>query len=439
MKLLNITVRNIVGLVVIIALAATMFLLIRGRFQSQLAAQANTPIPSATHTPLPTATPSPTVTNTPVLATFTPSLTPPPLVNFDTPAPGPTYTPTPEASTTPKFVAFSNQAQGIKILDEQQITDGSSNNNDGCEVDYYSYISWSPDSQFLLAARPSGKTIDSENVSLVISDMWRYSINEKQWKMIIPNGGVGLWSPNGMRILYSIIQDTKMKSVFVADWNGADIQLIGLSRRGYPISWLDDNHILYFSNDELWKVYTLQDEVSLQNEMQSLVNQIQALPLDIQQIQIASNPEWISYKQGNNLMISNQVDSVVTPLANQVSTSYQAVRWSPDSKQLAYITNSDDGSNGIWVYDTENDLNIQIFQDSKEIDRITWFPDNQSLLFEQYYGGGIFSTQLINTEGSGLQTLLQASPSSPYLAPNGQKIAFFRGCDLWLATLSYAD
>ncbi len=98
MKLLNITVRNIVGLIVILALAAVMIQLVRGQTQTPLTTQAVT----ATNTPKPANTPPPTETNTPSLSSptpFSPPLTPirtTPYLSFAaTPEPGPTYTPTP--------------------------------------------------------------------------------------------------------------------------------------------------------------------------------------------------------------------------------------------------------------------------------------------------------------------------------------------------------
>lgn len=446
MKLLKLTVRNILILAIFLTLAVALLWLVRRQTLSSLTAQANTPTLLVTTalspTDIPTlaatdTSPSPsaimTVVPIPSL-TYAPGTTATPLFNADTPVPGPTYTPTPILPTND--ISISSEAKSIKVINEQQITGTPSDSGESCNTDYYSYVSWSPDSQFLLASRPTDKSFTSGNITLVSTDMWRFSTATQKWEMLIPNAGTGLWSPDGTKILYSSLEDTNTKSIFVADSNGKNSQIIAKTGWTSPLSWMGNSNIVYFSNREnMWRVYKLQDKVT-PLELEGLAKNIQTLSPTTQEIQFAPAQSWAVYRQGKSLVI-DQVGKT-RALTDQLSSDPGIVAWSSDGRKLAYVTTPPQ-QYSIWIFQPEISANIEIITSQEYLDKLSWFPDGKSVLFEKYEGGGGFLIQIVNIDNGELTDLLRANPASPQLSPNGKTMAFFRECNLWLATLSYPN
>ena len=61
-------------------------------------------------------------------------------------------------------------------------------------------------------------------------------------------------------------------------------------------------------------------------------------------------------------------------------TSNERPRWSPDSKQIAYVSNRD-GSSQIWVMNADGSSARQVTRLSTEASGVSWSPDGKHLVF----------------------------------------------------------
>ncbi len=157
MKLLNITVRNIVGLVVIIALAAVMIQLVRGQTRSPQTAQAGPTETASSVTPSvtnpPTAIPQPTSTPTNLESPSLPTIVASPIVTepypiFDvTVIPGPTYTPTPQPIEAANIDSPAVSVIANYELPMEQVESLSTATEELVELQL---LGWTPDNKVLV-------------------------------------------------------------------------------------------------------------------------------------------------------------------------------------------------------------------------------------------------------------------------------------------------
>ncbi len=375
MKLLNITVRNIVGLVVIIALAATMFWLIRERFQSQLTAQANIPTPSATHTPLLTATPSPTVT-TPVLATFTPSLTPPPLVNFDTPAPGPTYTPTPEEiKITEMFPVSLVDSQRLVLEEINKIYPAS------LQADEYStlvVVGWTEHNEVVVQRN---YYIYQDNISHLLrvdENYWAISPNDKTIRIL-----TGWRSEPTLTLAQE--QLIESEDIRQARPLGEIPSRVYPSPDGqYVIKAEPRNKLYVYQVDNDAPIVTLPTSDNGKERIFNITGPVWSPDGVRIAYEVASdtlNDKWTTIYQ---IHISNVDGSNLVVIEPPYSHGYiPAMTWSPDGHYLAFIAQTGDHiPPDVFVAATNGSALYNITQDEKYATYpLFWSPDGHSIVY----------------------------------------------------------
>lgn len=112
-------------------------------------------------------------------------------------------------------------------------------------------------------------------------------------------------------------------------------------------------------------------------------------------------------------------------------------RYSPDGMKIAFHRFIPD--NGIWIIDA-NGGNPNLIPGTGEGYSLSWSPDGQTIVFEEFIGGEQTDISIIGIDGGGHQNLTQTNDTFeafPDWSPDGERIVFQRAnlntneTDLW--------
>jgi TolB protein len=112
--------------------------------------------------------------------------------------------------------------------------------------------------------------------------------------------------------------------------------------------------------------------------------------------------------------------------------------WSPDGLAIAYDSNADnvDGSYRVWVMSFDGtDKRILTDGVGGSIRMADWFPDGVRLVFSAYTAGTHYKELFtVRADGSDIQRLTdtEVSESHPKVSPDGGKIVYDRGSEVWI-------
>ncbi len=439
MKLLNITVRNILVWFITIALVIAVLWLVRGQTQAPLTAQAitttntplpaNTPTPTETNTPLPANTPAPTETNTPSIPSptpFSPPLTPirtTPYLSFAaTPEPGLTYTPTPIkveiAAVEPPAVIVAE----TQMLPLNQLRPFSSMaDEDVSTYALFEAVGWTERGEVILQERNSIKLGDSYYPGILYEVTGTWAVSPK-------SGAVRPlfnWTPSKLPVVMGSIlgpttdvtwiihsYDNRGKTSIdwsaIPGWTSAQQQLArewSAKKQiefGHPQNWLaasdGETVVLNIVRDKTYILKPGQPEpVTLPKDkghIKSYISEMPQLSPDGQRVAYGvrfDNPDINnSYDRETDtyeIQISNLdgTDTVVIQLPYEYNFP-ALINWSPDNKFIAFAAQPEDrapshlyiaAADGLAITDiTPNDFNIRGF--------FHWLKDGPKLL----YSGG---------------------------------------------------
>jgi Tol biopolymer transport system component len=103
--------------------------------------------------------------------------------------------------------------------------------------------------------------------------------------------------------------------------------------------------------------------------------------------------------------------------------------WSPDGRKIAYTSPS---AGGVWIMSADGSGKRQVTPAPGGTDWVTWSPDGRRLLFSSTAFSGADTLEVVDTDGSGLESVFTSSSGiagyTPAWAPGG-RIYFGAGSD----------
>ncbi len=358
---------------------------------------------------------------TPMQPPYPPPATPTP------PQPGiPTAVPTPPGL----------RAENIRIQREVQLTFEEGNV-------FSSWIAWSPNGDTVLVDKYNGQTIEGDNVTFLLTDIWEMPLSGGNPRLVVSNAYGGIWSPNGRQLLYFSLTAPDRQDIYVRDKDSTNAVKIA-SGSPTPAWWLNDANIVYVDQGRLWVANVAQRRARILNEHVDLT----PVRANRWNKPYALSPESgrLAYIDGSQLFVMGISEAPRHPIADNVSpgsSSKPNLAWSPRGRHLAYIAYVPDEEGykpGLWLVDAEGVPHLLATgQTTDWFERPFWFPGETILGVSQFSGGTDkhFKIYLINTDGTGLTDLTgsRGAQQFPALSPDGKKIAFWREGNLWVAFL----
>jgi|AntRauTorcE11898_2_1112593.scaffolds.fasta_scaffold02536_1 Tol biopolymer transport system component len=134
-----------------------------------------------------------------------------------------------------------------------------------------------------------------------------------------------------------------------------------------------------------------------------------------------------------HVMDADGTNDMELTTAEEGSTSFPSISWSPDGSQLAFGSNRD-GNDQVYVMNADGSKQVNISNKNfKEyISPDAWSPDGSKILIHSKRGSGTdFEIYTLNPDGSGAIQITDNSTSENYPAwsPDGTKVVFSSGRD----------
>jgi Tol biopolymer transport system component len=146
---------------------------------------------------------------------------------------------------------------------------------------------------------------------------------------------------------------------------------------------------------------------------------------------------FTSTRDGHDeVYVMNADGSGQTPLTSTgPGTSNFAPDWSPDGKQIAFVSDRDAGTDDeLWIMNADGSAPHQITFNDVQDSSVRWSRDGKQLVFVTNPPGGVNNIFLINVDGSGLKQLTffpvvggSQGGFGPHFSPDGTKIVFTNG------------
>src|SRR5829696_2386739 len=126
-------------------------------------------------------------------------------------------------------------------------------------------------------------------------------------------------------------------------------------------------------------------------------------------------------------LMSGADGSGLLNLTNDATFDDRDPAWSPDGKQIAFISDRD-GDQEIWVMNADGSSPRQLTFDDKDQFSVDWSPDGRQLVFNVDETPGGNTINLINADGSNPHAIATPPTDSTYygthFSPDGQWIVF---------------
>jgi Tol biopolymer transport system component len=112
--------------------------------------------------------------------------------------------------------------------------------------------------------------------------------------------------------------------------------------------------------------------------------------------------------------------------------------WSPDSGKVAFSSNRTDGSDDIYVMNSDGSSVVILTSNPNFSDREpSWSPDNQRIVFTRVLTNGNNSVLCImNANGNNLVQLTEGWDTQPDWSPDNSRIAFTRNNDIYIISIT---
>ncbi len=357
-----------------------------------------------------------------------PSQTAQPSVQVPT---SPPYPPpgTPTAVPTPRP---GIRAEKLRIEKEVQLTFEGPNS-------IFPNISWSPQSNAILASKPNGQTIKTATTTYLLGDLWLIPLDSTVPRKLAANADWGKWSRGGQWIAYGSLIGPATQEVHIMRDDGSDALKVTTADRS-SVDWLSSDEIVYVKDSQLWVV-------GLQGKNPQAV--FPAVSLDSSQddtFLLSPTGLQLAYLRRSTLTLIGVNGTEPIELTSKLDSNHgnrPDLAWSPNDQRLAYIELGASAPQLQVINVKDMRVNTVYTAEGSHLRRPSWLSSSRVIFFSRYPTGTetfaccakIFA---INDDGTGLNDLTgdRAPQQYPEVSPDGTKIAFFREGDLWVAFLS---
>lgn len=300
--------------------------------------------------------------------------------------------------------------------------------------DYVFPFDWSPDGRFILSVR-THNNVDALTLISIADGSQR--ILKK-----ITTGYIGLWiarfSPDGKFIAFSSVKKSNSSNSDILIINvdsGKEVFVAEHPAEDQMLRWTPDGKNLVFLSDrsgtwDLWSVRI--NDGKQQGEPQVIKKDFGYNVWDV----LGFAPDGTFYYKHRSIsgsLYSGAVDlefeKIILP-PEQVKTRYTSLlvqpSWSPDGKNLIYISNRSSigpGNNILTIRSVENGEERFLSPRMRFVNQISWSPDSRSIIaigITTEMENGIFR---INTGTSEITKLAEIG-MFPKLCPDGKTLVF---------------
>lgn len=261
------------------------------------------------------------------------------------------------------------------------------------------------------------------------------------------------WSPDGQRVVYALRRQTSGSNLFIMNADGSHV--IQLSEHdidaSYPV-WSPGGKQIVFTSQagSKYQIYVVnRDGTHLTHLAPNLGDSVQA-PVwspDGQKIAFLvgqKDSDFPALNQGIDIYIVNADGTGLARLTDDRTIKTGWVTWSPDSRQIAYVSHEPEveGTQHLYVLNIDGTGKINLTENMGLTSPFApmWSPNGQQIVFSAGEPGaaGIY---VINANGTNLTRLTGESISAfmPGWSPDGQRIAFWAGANYdkaWLYVMN---
>ncbi len=322
-------------------------------------------------------------------------------------------TPTPYAGS-----AF--RAEHIRVVEKIPLT------TDGESYDGNWGLAWHPDGNKLVFARLTGEFVMFDNGFSPRTALWIVSMADQSFQQLTTSGHSPKWSSDGTRIAYGTLVEPKHSEVWILDLNSRQQERIADYAR--IIDWVSDHTVAYVKDKHVY-LYDLRTAVHSQ-----------AISLETTKLDgpyafaISPRRDRLAVVDFRHLWMMNLDGTNAVIVTRWFDNSRGCLVWSPDGKKLIYRADKT-----LWVVDDSENKSTEIYRERGGVGDFSWSPDGNVIMFFRREG-----ISVINSDGTGLQTLVPFSENeprsrSPVWSPKGTMVAVERGYDLVIFALSLSD
>jgi len=249
------------------------------------------------------------------------------------------------------------------------------------------------------------------------------------------------WSPDGGKIVFDKWEGNETSltgTIWIVNANGTNLKQLTQKAKFSSPKWSHDGKkILFYSWENDSKVWLMDSDGSNQKEL-------------FKGSGSAWTPEdriaFVRNLSGTDELVAVNIDGTDEREILPVSFEIDSPVWGPDGTKIA-ISDNRSGNWDIFLVDTNGSNERQLTDDIKDEWNPSWSPDGTKIVYHRFVqrhldeNGNImhddFDIMVMNSDGSGKIRLNSEDGFNifPSWSPDGKKIAFLKGQDIWVMNL----